>query len=78
MTELFIAGVLAPAGLVGDRMRVMKGQLWQNYEEVANFLLDKVAAELGLERVEGDSGAALTAHDDLVQILTAKADAVER
>ena len=26
---------------------------WENYEQVAAFLLDQIAAELGLERVEG-------------------------
>lgn len=41
------------AGPVGGKIGVMKSELWQDYEEVANFLLDKVAAELGLERVEG-------------------------
>ncbi|MGV9867246.1 restriction endonuclease [Rhodococcus koreensis] len=29
------------------------GHSWESYEEVAQFLLNKIAAELGLERVEG-------------------------
>lgn len=30
-----------------------RGKAWQNYEEVAIYLLDEIAEELGLERVEG-------------------------
>jgi hypothetical protein len=29
---------------------------WKNYEEVAIYLLDRIASELGLERVEGKQG----------------------
>jgi hypothetical protein len=30
-----------------------RGKAWENYEEVAVYLLDQIASELGLERVEG-------------------------
>ena len=30
-----------------------QGKEWENYEEVAVYILDQIASELGLERVEG-------------------------
>jgi hypothetical protein len=33
-----------------------KDKAWENYEEVAVYLLDRIAAELGLEHVEGKQG----------------------
>ena len=32
---------------------VAQGEAWETYEEVAVYLLDQIASELGLERVEG-------------------------
>ena len=34
----------------------MTGKEWKNYEEVAIYLLDQVASELGLERVDAKQG----------------------
>jgi hypothetical protein len=33
-----------------------QGKAWENYEEVAVYLLEQIASELGLERVEGKQG----------------------
>ena len=36
---------------------VAQGEAWETYEEVAVYLLDQIASELGLERVEGKQDA---------------------
>jgi hypothetical protein len=40
------------ADMAGDAV-AGKGRAWRDYEEVAVYLLDRIASEFGLERVEG-------------------------